>query len=111
MPSYFYVQRYVENGFLIYLLVEIRLRVFSLVLLLVLTGVCQGGGVNNNLVDSLPFKQFPANRGGGGVGGCHRCVEISKFFGKNHYSRNYYVLATHLFLRVLLNDHYLERMF
>ena len=55
-----------ENGFLIYLLVEIRLRVFSLVL--VLTGVCQGGGVNNNLVDSLPFKQFPANRGGGGVG-------------------------------------------
>ena len=62
MPSYFYVQRYVENGFLIYLLVEIRLRVFSLVL--VLTGVCQGGGINNNLVDSLPFKDSPRNRGG-----------------------------------------------
>ena len=61
MPSYFYVQRYVENGFLIYLLVEIRLRVFSLVL--VLTGVSQGGGINN-LVGSLPFKTIPREQGG-----------------------------------------------
>ena len=34
-----------------------------------------------NLVDSLPFKRFPAQQGGM-VGGCHRCVGVSKFFTK-----------------------------
>ena len=90
MPSYFYVQRYVENGFLIYLLVEIRLRVFSLVL--VLTGVCQGGGINNNLVDSLTFKDSPRNRGGasgaatGASGSLNFSQHVTTFTGETYYS-------------------------
>ena len=38
-----------------------------------------------NLVDSLPFKRFPAQQGGV-VGGCHRCVGVSKFFSERFFS-------------------------
>jgi hypothetical protein len=46
-----------------------------------------------NLVDSLPFKRFPAQQGGV-VGGCHRCVGVSKFFSWSKFSNLYARVCT-----------------